>query len=502
MKMSEMAGTRWLFGDQLGSHFLDHPDQRVLLVESRKVFSRRRFHRAKAHLVLSAMRHRAAELGDQCRYVHAATYGQAIRQVRADEATPITVCQPTSYAAVELVNSLAGVTMVPARGFASSREQFHIWVTSRERRRLLLEDFYRDARRRLDVLMEGDQPAGGRWNFDVDNREPPPRGARQLGVPPPWWPVEDDIDAQVREDLDRWAADGDVAFVGVDFPRRFAVTHAEAREALRHFISQRLSSFGRYEDAMLADDGWMAHSLLSVPLNLGLLDPVEVVADVEVAYRSGHVPLASAEGFIRQIIGWRDYVWHLYWHQGSDYRTGNTLRAGEPLPQWFQELDADAVEARCLRTVLTQVRDYGWAHHIPRLMVLGNYALQRGWDPAALTDWFHRSFVDGYDWVMVPNVVGMSQYADGGVMATKPYAAGGAYLNRMSDFCRPCRYKPAIRLGDNACPYTAGYWAFLDRAADSLRGNHRMAQPLRNLERLGDRLEVRAQEERRGDSPP
>jgi deoxyribodipyrimidine photolyase-related protein len=349
--------------------------------------------------------------------------------------------------------------------------------------------------------MDGADPAGGRWNLDTENRESPPKGKERLGVPEPWWPGEDEIDEEVRADLDRWERDGEAAFVGRDGPRHFAATRQEALQALRSFVRDRLAAFGPYEDAMLARDDWMAHSTLSAPMNLGLLDPLECVHTAVDAYRAGDAPLQSVEGYVRQLIGWRDYVWHIYWHMGEDYRSRNQLAANEALPDWFLELDADRVEARCLHEVLRGLRNHGWVHHIPRLMVLGNYGLQRGFDPAAFTDWFHRSFVDGYDWVMLPNVVGMSQHADGGLMATKPYAAGGAYIDRMSDFCGPCRYDPRKRVGEDACPYTAGYWAFLERNRDRLAGNHRMAQALRGLDRLEDLPEVVEQERARGTHP-
>lgn len=484
---------RWLFGDQLGPHFLDSDDQPVLLVESRNVFVRKRFHRAKAHLVLSAMRHRAAELGDGCRYLQAPTYRGALTGI--DE--PLDVVHPTSRAALRLVTARSDVEVLPARGFATSMEDFAQWAERRGRRRLLLEDFYRDARTRLEVLMDGAEPAGGRWNYDRDNRKPPPKRGRGrgggadsaaggLGVPEPLWPVEDEIDEAVRADLDRWERDGDVAFIGEDGPRRFAATRAEALAALDHFVHNRLAAFGPYEDAVLSGDDWMAHSLLSAPLNLGLIDPLEVVAAAEQAYRDGSAPIASVEGFVRQVIGWRDYVWHLYWHFGPEYRHGNALEAHEPIPRWFAELDGGGTDAECLSATLDAVRRHGWVHHIPRLMILGNYAMQRGWHPEAVTDWFHRSFVDGYDWVMVPNVVGMSQFADGGQLATKPYAAGGSYLNRMTDHCPSCRFDPTVRVGEKACPFTAGYWAFLHRNREALSGNHRMNQALRGLDRLSD----------------
>jgi deoxyribodipyrimidine photolyase-related protein len=490
--------TRWLFGDQLGPHFLDDPHQPVLLIESKGVFARRRFHRQKAHLVLSAMRHRAAELGDRCQYVRADGYTPEVR--RFAETKPLSVCHPTSHAALKLVRDLP-VEVLDARGFVTTQAEFADWVVSRGQKRLLLEDFYRRSRREHRLLMDGSEPVGGAWNYDHDNREPPPKSGR-LGVAEPWWPVEDEIDDEVRADLDRWEQDGSVSFIGNDGPRRFAATHDEAQAALQHFLSERLMSFGPMEDAMLAEDAWMSHSLLSAPLNLGLLDPLDAVRQAEGRYRAGEIALPSAEGFIRQIIGWRDYVWHLYWQQPADYRHRNHLQANEPLPDWFKQLDADAVQARCLSGVLRGVRDHAWVHHIPRLMVLGNYALQQGWNPQELTDWFHRAFVDGYDWVMVPNVVGMSQHADGGLMATKPYASGGAYINRMSDYCGPCAYNPRKRTGDDACPFTTGYWAFLHRNREQLGGNPRMFQAVRGLDRLSDLDALVELHTHQGSDPP
>jgi deoxyribodipyrimidine photolyase-related protein len=237
-------------------------------------------------------------------------------------------------------------------------------------------------------------------------------------------------------------------------------------------------------------------------MNLGLLDPLEVVERAEAAYRSGAAPIASVEGFVRQVIGWRDYVWHVYWHMGDAYRRENALRATQRMPQWFAELDADATDARCLSHTLGQVAEHGWVHHIPRLMVLGSYALQRGWAPAQVTDWFHRAFVDGYDWVMVPNIIGMSQHADGGRMMTKPYTSGGAYINTMSDHCGSCRFDPKVRVGDDACPFTAGYWWFLDRHRETFADNHRMRRAVQGLDRLTDLDGLVAQEDARGNRAP
>jgi deoxyribodipyrimidine photolyase-related protein len=503
-----MAGTatttRWLFGDQLGPHFTDDHDGPFLVVESAAVLRRKRFHRQKAHLVWSAMRHRVAELqaaGREVRFVRADTYREALAQVEG----PLEVMQPTSFAAVGLVNRLADerdVRRLPARGFMTSRGEFSHWVDGLGGKRLLMEDYYRDARRRFGVLLDdtGD-PAGGRWNYDRENREPPPKGRQTLGVPEPWYPEEDQLDADVRRDLDALAAEG-VRFVGRDGPRLFPATAQEARTALDAFVTDRLASFGAHEDAMLAHDPWLAHSTLSAAYNLGLLDPAEAVARVEAAWRDGSVPLPSAEGYVRQVMGWREYMWHLYWHFGNDYRDANELGHDEPLPAWFDDLDADATQARCLSDVLGGLAERGWVHHIPRLMVLGGYALQRGWNPRRLAEWFHYSFVDGYDWVMIANVVGMSQHADGGMLATKPYTSGGAYINRMSDYCGDCVFDPKVRVGENACPYTAGYWWFLQRHRERFVTNPRMRRPVHGLDRLADLDEVVAQEAHRGSSPP
>ncbi|MCK1816444.1 cryptochrome/photolyase family protein [Streptomyces sp. XM4011] len=501
------ARTHWLFGDQLGPRFTDprhggcDRGAPLLMIEARSVLRRRRFHRAKAHLVLSAMRHRAAELGDRVRYVRADTYRQGLRTaLRSGDR--LTVHAPTSRAALDFVTSLDGVDVLEPRGFLTSRADFATWAEGRGEQGLRMEDFYRWVRTSQGLLMDDGGPAGGTWNLDHDNREPPPRDHDRLPVPPPWQAKEDAIDEEVRHDLDRWERKGLVSFAGRDGPRRFPATRRQALAALRHFVDHRLPAFGSYEDAMLARDGVLAHSLLSSSLNLGLLDPAECVGRAELAWRSGNAPLNSAEGYIRQVAGWREFVWQLYWHFGPAYRDRNALGHHEPLPRWFLDLDADAVRARCLSTTLAQVRDTGWTHHIPRLMVLGSRALQDGWDPAAVTDWFHRCFVDGYDWVMLPNVLGMSQYADDGAMTSKPYTTGGAYIHRMSDLCDGCAYRPSDRTGDRACPYTTGYWAFLHRHRERFAHHPRMARTLHTLDRLDDLPDVLAAAARRGAAPP
>jgi (6-4)DNA photolyase len=491
----------WCFGDQLGPavHGLpQHADREVVLVESSAVLRRRLYHRQKLHLLLSGMRHLDDELGDRATYHRTVTYREALAKV----GRPVVVHEPTSYAALEFVETLRDEGLVaailPTTTFARPKAEFAAWAGQGSS--FTMETFYRNQRARFEVLMEGDSPVGGKWNLDHDNREPPPKarkdgGRRTLGVPEPWFPEEDAVDDGVRADLDAMGLDT----VGADGPRRFAVTADEARAALRRFVDERLDPFGPYEDAVLAGDWTMAHSLLSVPQNLGVLHPLEAVAAAEQAYHDGAARLNSVEGFVRQVLGWREYIWHLYWHFGKGYHRANVLHARNALPSWWTELDGDAVTAACLSHTLNEVRDRGWVHHIPRLMILGNHALQRGYRPSELSEWFTTSFVDGFAWVMPPNVVGMSQHADGGRLATKPYASGGAYLNRMTDHCGDCAFDPKVRVGEKACPFTAGYWQFVHRHADRLRANQRTARAVASMERLRDLDAVLEQEHGRRD---
>ena len=493
-----MTAWQFSFADQLGPHFA-LPGHRILMVESTAALRRRRYHRQKLHLILSALRHRAAELGGDATLIRARTYSEALDRL----GEPVVVHEPTSMAADAFVRRLqerGAVTEIrPTPGFTLPREEFTTWAGNKPR--LRMEEFYRWQRHRLEVLVEGNDPVGGRWSYDTENRDPPPK-TPTLAVAPPFRPTEDDIDAGVRDDLDRAMADDGLAVVGSDGPRLFAATRAEAEQALATFVSDRLPLFGRYEDAMLAADWAMAHSLLSVPMNLGLLDPLEVVGAAVAAFERGDAPLAAVEGFVRQVIGWREFVWQCYWHFGPNYRSRNHFGADTPLPDWFAELAGGRVDAACLSDALTGLHERGWLHHIQRLMVLGNWAIQRGYQPDELTEWFQTAFVDGYDWVMPANIVGMSQHADGGAMATKPYLSGGAYINTMSDYCRGCRYDPKKRTGPTACPFTAGYWNFLDTQADRLAANPRMRRPLQGRLRLTDLSQVVAQEQARGNAAP
>jgi deoxyribodipyrimidine photolyase-related protein len=489
---------RVLFADQLGPHFVESQD--VIIPEVLGPLRRRRYHRQKAHLILSALRHRAAELGTRAEIRRGETYHDVLGGLDAS------VVNPTSWGLRSLVADLgqkARVEVLPSRGFMASEEVFQQWASGQSTR-LLMENFYRHQRRETGILMVpgsgGElEPEGGRFNFDHDNRQPPPKGQETLGVEPPWYPVEDAIDHEVREYLDAREASGELSFVGADGPRLFPATRQEALAALEHFVTTRLATFGPHEDAAMQGDWAMSHSLLSPALNLGLLDPREVVDRVVIEYQAGLVELPSAEGFIRQIMGWRDWVWHLYWHGGPDFVQSNYLEQHQPLPTWWSELDSSDIRSRCVAHVLEEVHTRGWSHHINRLMVLGSFALQRGFNPRALNDWFVDVFVDATPWVMPANVIGMSQYADGGRVATKPYTSGGAYLNTMTNYCGSCVFRPTIRVGEKACPMSAGYWNFLHKHQDALRGNHRLSKPLAGLTRLSDLEQVLEQESSRSE---
>lgn len=489
---------RWLMADQLGPHFDDGDE--VLLIEARSVLARQPYHWAKAHLILSALRHRREELGERATYVQADRYSDVLEPMLA-RGSHIDMVAPTSWGSRALAEKL-GITQHPARGFVSDEAIFRQWADGKKPQSLKLENFYRHWRDTSGVLMHGPHPEGGKYNFDHENRQPPPKGATSLGLPAPWRPTETQIDEDVRRDLTDWHNQGLIRLIGRDGPRRFAATRDEALAALNDFIETRLMDFGSFEDASLQGDDAMAHSRLSVPMNLGLQHPREVIDACVAAFERGDAPLNSVEAVVRQIAGWRDWVWHLYWLFGPDYTaTHNALDAHRPVPDAWWQLDGSRVEERCLSHVLSAVGDTGYAHHIQRLMMLGNWALQRGVNPQELNDWFVASFVDATPWVMPANVVGMSQFADGGMVATKPYTSGGAYINSMSDFCGSCRFNPKVRLGENACPFTAGYWAFLARVEPHLRGNRRMAQPLAGMRRLSDLPEVIEQEQRRMANP-
>jgi deoxyribodipyrimidine photolyase-related protein len=363
------------------------------------------------------------------------------------------------------------------------RDDTHFFTTVRDfaahakgRKQLRLEYWYRELRKEHGILMEGKEPIGGQWNFDVDNREWFGKKGPQ-NVPPPTRFAPDAITQEV------------IALVNTRFAKHagslaqfgWPVTRAQALLALQAFITERLPLFGKYEDAMWAGEAWLYHSHLSCALNLKLLNPREVVQAAEAAYHAGHAPLAAVEGFIRQILGWREYVRGIYWTQMPEYLDLNALDAQAALPAWYWTGETDMA---CLKDAITQTLEHGYAHHIQRLMVTGLYALLLGVKPQAVHSWYLSVYVDAVEWVELPNTLGMGQFGDGGLMASKPYVASGKYIQRMGNHCQGCRYDPAQSTGDAACPFTTLYWDFLMRHEPLLKKNPRMAMQLKNLARL------------------
>ena len=496
-----MVDTVWVLGDQLNrdlAHLRDTTpgDTRVLMVLSLAKLRSKPWHRQRAHLIVTAMRRFADELRDRGYEVdwrEADTFAQAhADHVAAFSPDVVRAMEPMNRTGRRVLLDL-GVELVRSDAFLTHPDEFRAWADDNGRSdgSLLMEDFYRWQRRRLDVLVdaEGD-PVGGRWNFDEDNREPPPGDGHDW--PEPVVSSLDDLDRDVMAQLE--SMDG-VELIGEPPSGVWPTTRRRALARLDAFIDRALAGFGPYEDAVVSDHWHLNHSMMSVPLNLGLVHPGEVVERVVDAFheRAGtdhEVPINSVEGFVRQVIGWREYVHGLYWLYDEDYASSNELGAGRDLPPVFTDPDVDT-QMVCVSRTLGWVREYGWTHHIPRLMVVANLATLAGIDPQQLTDWMWRSYVDGAEWVMVPNVVGMGTFADGGTMSTKPYVSGGNYISRMTDFCGDCRFRKSDRVGEDACPFTTLYWDFLDRHEDLLRGNHRMARTYSTLDRLSDLDEVR-----------
>jgi deoxyribodipyrimidine photolyase-related protein len=440
-------------------------------------------------LFLAAMRHFALALQAARRPLHYTRLeaprnaGSLQAQLRADvqrlRPTRLLMTAPGDWRVLQAMKGVA-----EAEGLALDlREDRHFFGSVRDfaahargRKALRMEYFYREQRKRHRVLMSGDEPVGGQWNFDADNRE-----AFAVGGPgalPPRTRFEPD--ALTREVIalvnQRFAA-----HPGSLDSFAWPVSRAQAVQALHAFIAERLPLFGRWQDAMWPGQPWLYHAHLSAALNLKLLNPREVVAAAEAAYHAGQAPLASVEGFIRQILGWREYVRGIYWTQMPGYLERNALDAQQDLPAWYWTGDTDMA---CLRDALLQTLAHGYAHHIQRLMVTGLYALMLGVQPKQVHAWYLAVYVDALEWVELPNTLGMSQYADGGLMASKPYVATGKYIQRMSPHCQGCRYDPAQRSGDSACPFTTLYWDFLMRHPAVLAANPRMALQVKNLARL------------------
>jgi deoxyribodipyrimidine photolyase-related protein len=356
--------------------------------------------------------------------------------------------------------------------FICATDEFAAWAGGRKH--LRMEYFYREMRRKTGLLMDGDRPVGGQWNFDQQNRKP---AKTDLFMPQP---RRCEPDAITRDVIALVARRFATHFGGID-NFWFGVTRADAEAALAHFIDTALPRFGDFQDAMLEGEAFLFHSVLSIYMNVGLLDPLDVCTRVDHAYRAGRVPLNSAEGFIRQIIGWREYVRGIYWLKMPGYVEENHFHHTRPVPHFYWTAETDMA---CLAAAVGQTMREAYAHHIQRLMLTGNFALLAGVSPQALHEWYLLVYADAFEWVELPNTLGMSQFADGGLLASKPYVSSGAYINRMSDYCGGCRYKVSEPHGPAACPFNPLFWAFLHRNRDRLSRNIRMANMYRNWDQL------------------
>lgn len=432
---------------------------------------------------LAAMRHFAAALRDEgvpldYEELREGGLGDALGEALARwQPQRVRLTQPGDWRVLQALRAAVGNTpldVLEDRHFLCSNEQFAAHV--RGRRQLRMEYFYREMRREHGILMEGTLPCGGEWNFDSDNREAfGPNGPGFL--PPPTRFEPDEMTQQVIDLVGSRFKD----HPGQAAPFGWPVTRQQALKVLQVFIDERLEHFGRWQDAMWTGEPWLYHAHLASALNLKLLDPREVIAAAESAWRKGHVPLPSAEGFIRQILGWREYVRGIYWLKMPEYAAVNALDAHHDLPAWYWTGDTPM---RCLADAIGQTLQHGYAHHIQRLMVTGLFVLVYGVQPQQVHGWYLSVYVDAVEWVELPNTLGMSQYADGGLLASKPYIATGRYIDRMSDHCHGCRFNPALRTGERACPFTTLYWDFLMRQEARFTAHPRLALQVKNLARI------------------
>lgn len=491
-----------VLGDQLSHNLSSLSDQDidssvVLMVEIDDEASYVAHHKAKLAYIFSVMRHHAEDLRaagwnvDYVRLTDAGNSGsftgelaRAIERHRPDE---IRVTESGEWRVQAMLESWGDrfdvpITILPDSRFLCTHAEFEGWAGGRKQ--LRMEFFYREMRRKTGLLMNGERPEGGQWNFDADNRK---LAKRDLMMPRPLHFEPDVMTCEIIEMVEQRFATN----MGKTAKFAFATTRHDALRQQAYFLDHALPQFGDYQDAMLTEEPFLWHSILSPYINSGLLDPLELCREVERRYRSGKVPINAAEGFIRQIIGWREYVRGIYWLSGPDYVKRNALDATRSLPEFYWTGETDM---HCLAQAIGQTVDLAYAHHIQRLMVTGNFALIAGVDPAQVHEWYLAVYADAYEWVELPNTLGMSQFADGGMLASKPYAASGAYINRMSDYCGSCRFNVKQRTGPDACPFNALYWDLIARNEKQLRNNPRMAMPYRNWDRMNeaDKIALRA----------
>ena len=483
----------WILGDQLSLNQsalasltnVDPASVSVLMVESTDHVRIRPYHQQKLILVWSAMRHFAQELrtiGFKVTYSECDRFGSAVETwIETEGITDLRMMAPVDKPFVGWVAGLnldCEINNIANNHFIWSETEFITWA--KPRKRMLMEDFYREGRKRLNILMDDQgKPVGGAWNFDKENRKPPKKNDPTFKPPAPQWFEPDAIVQAVTQKVLAL----DVPTYGSADRFGWAVNRSQALQVLDTFIETRLSTFGPYEDAMVTGQETLWHSLLSPYLNIGLLQPLEVVQRVASEFESrDDLDINSVEGFIRQVMGWREYMRGIYVITDDRYSESNWFGHEHPLPEFFW--DSSKATMNCMKQCLSQTERSGYSHHIQRLMILNNFALIAGYNPQEIEQWFHSVYIDAYDWVMQPNVIGMGQYADGGFLASKPYASSANYVNKMSDYCKGCQYDYKARIGDRACPFNYFYWDFLDRHREKLTTQGRMSFILKNLDKM------------------
>lgn len=488
-----MSALRLILGDQL-SHSISSlrdagKDDLILMAEVREEATYVKHHKKKIAFLFSAMRHFAEELkqkGYRVRYVRynnphntGSLKGEVLRCLKRNKFDSVVVTEAGEYRLLHDIQSWqksfsCPVNVLADDRFIANQAEFDDWAEGRKE--LIMEYFYRLMRKKTGLLMEDTRPLGGKWNYDKDNRKPLKHKNDNIG------PMQFKTDS-ITDDVLKLVEQHFPDHFGELEPFWFAVSSKQAKQAFTHFVKHALPYFGDYQDVMLNDQPFNYHSVISQYLNCGLLDPVEICEQVEAAYHDGIAPLNAVEGFIRQVIGWREYIRGVYWRYMPDYAERNALGANRPLPAFYWNAETDM---NCMSQVVSMTREHAYSHHIQRLMITGNFANLAGLDVTEVCDWYLAVYADAYEWVELPNTLGMALYADDGVVGTKPYVSSGSYVNRMSNFCKDCRFDVKQRTGDKACPFTVLYWDYLMRHEQRFRDNRRMVMPYRNLQRFSN----------------
>ncbi len=487
-----MSNLRLVFGDQLNKEIsalkgLSKSDF-IFMCEVKEEATHIKHHKKKIVLLFSAMRHFAEELKKDGYNViyskledgnNTQSFDKEIdRVINTNKVSKLILTEPSEYRVLEKCLLWKSKLNIPVEiredtRFLASHTDFEVW--SKDKKQLRMEFFYRKMRVKHNILMNNEQPEGGKWNYDAENRKPPIKG---LNIPAPTTFKADNI---TKEVINLVKNEFNTHYGSIE-SFNLAVTRSDALKVLEKFIKIRLEKFGDYQDAMIENEPWMYHSHISFYLNCGLLLPLECILEAEKAYKKG-APLNAVEGFIRQILGWREYIRGIYWLQMPQYEEMNALNASKKLPDFFWNNNTNL---NCLNQCFSETYENAYAHHIQRLMVIGNFSLLCGLNPKEVNEWYHIVYADAYQWVELPNVSGMVLFADDGVVASKPYAAGGSYINKMSNYCKNCKYSVKEKTGDSACPFNYLYWNFLIQHQEKFKSNPRMAMIYRTLQKMDE----------------